>query len=188
MTSEIEKLAALFKTMISNRNSFGESWKNIELGKEAFALMKSLPETVPDEFDTPQEKASLLSNMLDQMDETVTPRFCIEVRDYIRELDPSDDDNLADLAMLRDFIDPSISMEEYCDKYQKLLHFDPVERSKEWEDVIYSIEKKCDAALKDEPRGMGFCFMYWPVKRNFLAEHGIEWKSPAEMNPRVIFD
>lgn len=42
--------------------------------------------------------------------------------------------------------------------------------------------------LKDEPRGMGFCHIYWSTKRAALARRGIEWRSPSAMNPRVMFD
>lgn len=49
-------------------------------------------------------------------------------------------------------------------------------------------EFKVDEDLKDEPRGMGFCFGYWSAKRAALARRGIEWRSPSAMNPRVMFD
>ena len=35
-----------------------------------------------------------------------------------------------------DYLDPEISMEEWCRKYGVCLKFDPVERSQEWEDCI----------------------------------------------------
>ena len=50
------------------------------------------------------------------------------------------------------------------------------------------VEKEVDEQLKDEPRGMGFCFSYWSAKRAALARRGIEWRSPSAMNPRVMFD
>ena len=68
------------------------------------------------------------------------------------------------------------------------LKVDPIQASAEWEDVIYDVEKEVDEQLKGEPRGMGFCFMYWSAKRAALAKRGIEWKSPNAMNPRVMFD
>lgn len=185
---EIEKLSELFKAMVNNYNTFGDIWKNIELGKQAFAIMKSLPPILEGEFDTPADKALLLSQMLDQMNELSTPRFCIEVREYIKELNHDDEDNIKELAMLNDYIDPDLSMEEYCIKYKKHLKFDPVERSQEWEEVIYLVEKECDEILKDEPRGMGFCFMYWSAMGKVLAKYGINWKSPVVMNPGVLFD
>ena len=63
-----------------------------------------------------------------------------------------------------------------------------MERTREWEDCIYDVEKECDRILADEPRGMGFCHSYWSTKRAVLARRGIRWKSPSAMNPGVMFD
>lgn len=68
------------------------------------------------------------------------------------------------------------------------LKVDPVQATKEWEDNIYEVEKEVDEQLKDEPRGMGFCFSYWSAKKAALARRGIEWRSPSAMNPKVKFD
>ena len=36
---------------------------------------------------------------------------------------------------------------------------------------------------------MGFCHKYWWTKKNLLkGKYGIEWESPVDMNPGVIFD
>jgi hypothetical protein len=50
------------------------------------------------------------------------------------------------------------------------------------------VEKECDERLAGEHKGMGFCFSYWSTKKAVLAKYGIEWDSPATMNPRVMFD
>lgn len=69
------------------------------------------------------------------------------------------------------------------------LKHDPIEWSAEYERIIDEVEKKVGEFLSDEPRGMGFCFSYWNTKANVLSEYyGIEWRSPAIMNPGVIFD
>ena len=40
-----------------------------------------------------------------------------------------------------------------------------------------------------ENRGMGYCYLYWETKRDILKkDYGIEWRSPAVLNPRVHFD
>ena len=70
----------------------------------------------------------------------------------------------------------------------KILKSDPVEWTKEYEEVIDDADREAYAHLKDNPRGMGFCFGYWAEKRNALAKRGIEWHSPQEMNPGVMFD
>ena len=69
------------------------------------------------------------------------------------------------------------------------LKVDPVEYTESWEKIIDDVEAEIDSMLEHEPRGMGFCFHYWSVKKNLLSEkYGIEWRSPALMNPGVMFD
>lgn len=69
------------------------------------------------------------------------------------------------------------------------LRRDPVEYTDEWEDIIYDAEEELDRRFANHPKGMGFCFMYWNAKQDLLKEkYGIEWRSPSQMNPRVMFD
>lgn len=185
---EIGKLTGIFTEMVENAKNHTRRWKNITLGRKAFTIMRELPDVLPDAYDTPAAKAELLGNMLDQMDETSTPRFCIQVREYMLSLDPEDSDNIMNLEQLRDYIDLSIPMEEYCRKYHRRLKFDPVERTPQMEEICESVERECAEATADHRRGMGFCFMYWSIKRDILSKYGIEWNSPATMNPRVMFD
>lgn len=70
----------------------------------------------------------------------------------------------------------------------RMLKSDPIEWTKEYEAVIDEADHEAYANLTDIPRGMGFCFGYWAEKRNALAKRGIEWMSPGEMNPGVMFD
>lgn len=114
MDKTIMKLATIFSKMVGNYNSMGDSWKNIELGREAFGLMMSLPDNYPGEYETSADKANLLSHMLDQMAETESPRFCITVREEIARLNPGDSANEKALCMLRDYIDTSLTMEDFC--------------------------------------------------------------------------
>lgn len=182
------KLEAIFSKMVRNYNSRGESWRNIELGREAFGLMLSLPDNYPGEYATSADKANLLSRMLDQMIETESPRFCITVREEIERLNPGDYANDRGLRMLRDYVDTAVSMEDFCKRYRRHLKFDPVERSEEYEQVIPEVEREIAKVLKGTPRGMGFCFAYWSAKKEELAKRSIEWNSPAYMNPGVMFD
>ena len=68
------------------------------------------------------------------------------------------------------------------------------------------MEQKCRARLNDieellqagKPetayetyvvKGLGFCHRYWAVQKSILLnEYGIDWKTPAEMNPDMCFD
>ncbi len=187
MEKIIKYLGSSFTRMVENANA-SELWRNIGLGRIALDMMKKLPDSLPGEFETPSEKAGILSMMLEQMDELATPRLCISIRKEIERLNPSQEGNSAELSKLQDYINQDIPMENFCKKYGKHLKFDPVERTEQFEEVIQEVETECDAALDGTPRGMGFCFTYWTEKRRILAEHGIEWRSPALMNPHVLFD
>ncbi len=69
------------------------------------------------------------------------------------------------------------------------LKEDPVEWTLRFEEAVDSVEKELDLRLEGVPRGMGFCFAYWAEKKNILKEfYGIDWKTPSEMNPGVLFD
>ena len=69
------------------------------------------------------------------------------------------------------------------------LRTDPVEYTWEWEKIYYDVEDELDRRLANVPRQMGFCFQYWAMKRELLMEkYGIDWHSPSQMNPRVMFD
>ncbi|MDE6410553.1 MAG: hypothetical protein K2K81_09990 [Muribaculaceae bacterium] len=69
------------------------------------------------------------------------------------------------------------------------LRRDPVEYTDKWEEIIYDAEEELDRRFANHRKGMGFCFMYWNAKQDLLKEkYGIEWRSPSQMNPRVMFD
>ncbi|MCQ2172287.1 MAG: hypothetical protein MJZ17_06035 [Bacteroidales bacterium] len=212
---KLKKLGEVFSEMVDNYNSFGASWKNIPLGKEAFRLMKDkLPLRVEGEL-TPYTRIVLLDKMISCMPERDCARFMKEVRDYQKSMFPliSADDIQEDMDIdhyegdpekyvheyteddlkkaakkVEDYLDTRISMEEWCRTYGVHLKFDPVERTEKWENCIYDVEERCDRKLKDERKGMGYCYSYWSTKKAVLAEFGIEWDSPAVMNPRVMFD
>lgn len=69
------------------------------------------------------------------------------------------------------------------------LRRDPVEYTYKWENIYYEVEAKLEERFANAPRQMGFCFHFWTEKSELLAEeYGIEWRSPAQMNPHVMFD
>lgn len=40
-----------------------------------------------------------------------------------------------------------------------------------------------------EARSLGWCHMYWGIKKEILKnDYNIEWKSPAELNPNIMYD
>ena len=58
-------------------------------------------------------------------------------------------------------------------------------------DVIKAAELEAEQLLAEHPlRGkIGFCHLHWATMQRILREkYGIDWKSPPEMNPHVLFD
>ena len=68
------------------------------------------------------------------------------------------------------------------------LKHDPVEWTARWEEVVDEADRIVDRKLAGHPRGMGFCFAYWHERKIALGKFGVDWRSPAEMNPGVMFD
>jgi hypothetical protein len=67
--------------------------------------------------------------------------------------------------------------------------FDPIEQDPDFAETFAQVERIVEAELKDVSRGIGFCHLYWETKKRVLKEQfGIDWKSPSEMNPDVLFD
>ena len=53
--------------------------------------------------------------------------------------------------------------------------------------------KKVNQILEDEfkahPKGTGFCHIFWARKKQLLKQlYNINWKTPAELNPGIIFE
>ncbi len=69
------------------------------------------------------------------------------------------------------------------------LRKDPVEYTREWEDIYYELEDELDRRFANAPRRRGFCFHYWSAEKELLMDkYNIDWRSPAQMNPEVMFD
>jgi len=71
------------------------------------------------------------------------------------------------------------------------LNYDPVEDDPRYAEVFKTIDDEVKELLADHPqRGSeGFVNIYWRTKKNLLKQkYGIDWRSPGELNPHVIFD
>lgn len=192
----LERIIEIANKVIHSGENNMALHRNIPLVKQAFEDFKALPDSVEGEF-TKYEKICYLDQLADNLNEYECPRFLISLREYqlslFESISPEETGNLKpedieeELQKLRDYIDESISVEEFCRKYHKSLKFDPVERSEKWEEVIYEASEK---AIQEcgEPGHMGYCFGFWSALSAALAEYGIDWRSPARMNPRVMFD
>jgi hypothetical protein len=68
------------------------------------------------------------------------------------------------------------------------LNKDPVELSDEYKLIETELEAKIVARI-GERSGMGYCHLYWKAKREILKkDYGIDWQSPRDLNPGVLFD
>ena len=173
-------------------------WKNVPLAKECVEWLKALD----DPEETPMGKALTCEAVIQQLPEYDVPRLVLDILRYKLELveqsDEQDDgsgryptaeDVRAEIQRLEDYIDTEhVSVSDFMERYGRHLRFAEVERTELWEENYYDAEKECDRRLGDTPRGMGFCFAYWSTIRQVLAERGIMWQSPHELNPRVMFD
>lgn len=190
-----KRIIALVDEMRENSHEF-RMWKNIPLAKECIQLLRDLD----DPEETPLGKAMACDAICEQLPEYDVPRFMLGILRYERELLEQSDEEPGDngptleevdqkIQCLTDYIDTEhVSIEEFFKRHHRMLQFDPVERTPRWEEVYYEAERECDRRLGDTPRGMGFCFAHWSTFRQVLAKYGIQWRSPSEMNPHVMFD
>ena len=191
-----ERLVAIVNEMRENAEDMRE-WRNLPLADEFMQLLRGIDDA--EEQGIGQVRA--IEAMVDYLPEYDVPRRVLAIRRYEQEqLALSSEDDLKNdpylaeelsehIRKLEDYIDTEhVSDSEFREKYGRHLKSDPVERTSEWEENFYGVEQETDRRLGDTPRGMGFCFAYWSVLRNVLAERGIKWQSPHELNPRVMFD
>lgn len=69
-----------------------------------------------------------------------------------------------------------------------MIRHDPIENTEEYKKIEKELHEKIVAVI-GKGGYMGYCHRYWSVKRRILREdYAIEWKSPAQLNPGVMFD
>jgi hypothetical protein len=67
---------------------------------------------------------------------------------------------------------------------------DPAEDDPNLATVLLRATLEVDAELEGEDRNiLGFCHLLWHTKQRILRErYGVEWRTPVEWNPQIIFD
>ena len=203
-----EHAGELIDQMNENQKE-GNLWKNIPLMREIIHEFKDVAPFRAESIN-PAYKAHYIAGMLenDYIDKREAPRLfhsLCELYRFCRDCELSSDFDdflnehfdkyyfrkvdswIYDFAWIVDNPKSNIALDCW-NGLGGMLKVDPIQATPEWEEVIYEVEKEVDEELKDEPRGMGFCFGYWSAKRAALARRGIEWRSPSSMNPRVMFD
>lgn len=193
MSKQADRIVALVNKMRKNSEDQA-GYLNLPLAEKAIKLL----ETLDDSEEEPLGKAYACNAIVEQLPEYDVPRFVLGIlRRELTWLEESTEksdwlhpeDVRQDISKLEDYINPeALTMKEFCKKYKRVLLFDPVERTRLWEDIYYEVEVETFRHLEGSQRGMGFCFGYWAEKRRALAKYGIDWQTPHMMNPRVMFD
>jgi hypothetical protein len=67
---------------------------------------------------------------------------------------------------------------------------DPIEDTPEFKEIVSEIDAQAhEEALGSGPISHGFCRIFWRAKQRILkTKYGIDWKSPADMNPQIEYD
>ena len=107
----------------------------------------------------------------------------LKARNYYVDDDCEDIREQALVFIPKDIVDDVF--DTVMNRRRNLKH-DPVEMTEEYLAVIDEIDEKIEK--NREYRGFGSCHHVWSLKTDYLAEKGIEWKSPVVLNPRVRFD
>jgi hypothetical protein len=67
--------------------------------------------------------------------------------------------------------------------------FDPQENDPQLRRVFAVVDAEAERAVGNTPRDERFIFHFWSVKKRILQQkHGIDWKTPAELNPNIAYD
>lgn len=68
---------------------------------------------------------------------------------------------------------------------------DPQERDSQLRAIIKAAEKEAEESLRHEgvTIQLGYCHRLWGRQKQILKKkYGIDWKSPDEMNPDIMYD
>jgi len=70
-------------------------------------------------------------------------------------------------------------------------YYDAIEDEPKFQAIIGAVRKQADLELINHPwrNGKGYCHVHWErVKRILKEDHDIDWHSPLEMNPHIMYD
>ena len=107
----------------------------------------------------------------------------LKARNYYVDDDCEDIREQALVFIPKDIVDDVF--DTVMNRRRNLKH-DPVEMTEEYLAVIDEVDEKIEK--NRQYHGFGSCHHVWSLKTDYLAEKGIEWKSPVVLNPRVRFD
>ena len=65
---------------------------------------------------------------------------------------------------------------------------DMVETTAAYQEAMKEIQPQLETEFAPNKHKLGLCHQIWARKKQLLAERGIDWKTPAEINPDIQFD
>lgn len=68
---------------------------------------------------------------------------------------------------------------------------DPIDDDPRFKKIIEAVDEQVKQQLIEIGAAgqWGSCHTAWFIKKNILkSEYGIEWKSPKDLNPQIVFD
>ncbi len=73
------------------------------------------------------------------------------------------------------------------------MKIDKIENTEEYKQIEKELNKKIELELElkgyKNKQALGFCHIYWELKKEILkTDYNIDWKSPQDLNPEIIFD
>jgi hypothetical protein len=75
--------------------------------------------------------------------------------------------------------------------FASLIKRDPFEDDPAYAEILDEASNQAESALANHPMngGIGFIHVFWEKKKEILKqEYGLEWRTPAELNPDINFD
>jgi len=86
-------------------------------------------------------------------------------------------------------------MEKYSDfpEDKDGIKYDPQERDPRYRDIFKKAAKETEEELDKECPGlkgqMGYCYSHWETMKRILKEkYNIDWVTPQECNPHILYD
>lgn len=134
------------------------------------------------------ESFEKLYNLLDDDDDyECFKRFEEAVQKAYNARNQYENDFCEDLFEIVDRMYPGEEAEKIFKSAKKtgmrVIKNDPIELSDEYLEVIDEVEE-----LINKNRISDDYHEYWNLKAEYLLERGVEWYSPAQLNPGVLFD
>lgn len=75
-------------------------------------------------------------------------------------------------------------------EYYSSMRRDALEFNPAYTNLLAEVERSVEQKMggPSAPRPLGSCHTFWRHKKEMLKERGINWRSPPELNPLVVFD